>query len=119
MPATQTHQGGCHCGKVRYTAETDLAQVIECNCSICSKHGLLISFVPADKFTLVSGDADLAEYLFNKHRIHHQHCTSCGVETFAYGTGKDGQRMVAINVRSLDGVDLVGLKRTPFDGKSM
>ena len=61
MPELQTHQGACHCGAVRYTAETDLAQVIQCNCSICSKHGLLISFVPEDKFTLLSGDGNLKD----------------------------------------------------------
>lgn len=30
-----THRGSCHCGKVRFTVEGDLEQVIECNCSHC------------------------------------------------------------------------------------
>jgi len=119
MPELQAHQGGCHCGKVRYTIESDLSQVVECNCSICSKHGLLVTFAAADKFSLLSGAQDLSEYRFNKHRIHHQHCRTCGVETFAYGTGKDGSKMVAVNVRTLDGIDLAALTRTPFDGKSL
>jgi hypothetical protein len=118
MPELQTHRGACHCGAVRYTAETDLAQVIECNCSICSKHGLLISFVPEDKFVLLSGDGHLKEYLFNTHKIHHQFCQACGTEPFAYGTAPDGKKMVALNVRCLDGVDIAVLKTTPFDGRS-
>jgi hypothetical protein len=32
------HKGSCHCGKVAYEVETDLEQVIECNCSICRRN---------------------------------------------------------------------------------
>jgi hypothetical protein len=60
------HQGGCHCGKVRFEATTDLAHVISCNCSICTKHGLLLTFLPATKFTLLDGEEQLEEYRFNK-----------------------------------------------------
>jgi hypothetical protein len=118
MPETQTHQGACHCGAVRYTAETDLGQVIQCNCSICSKHGLMISFVPEEKFTLLSGEGNLKEYLFNTHKVRHQFCQNCGTEPFARGTAPDGTRMVALNVRCLDDVDIASLKTTPFDGRS-
>ncbi|HEX6609197.1 MAG TPA: GFA family protein [Hyphomicrobiaceae bacterium] len=118
MPESQTHQGACHCGAVRYTAETDLGQVIQCNCSICSKHGLLISFVPEDNFTLLSGEGNLKEYLFNTHKVRHQFCQTCGTEPFARGTAPDGKKMVALNVRCLDDVDIASLKTTPFDGRS-
>jgi hypothetical protein len=118
MPELQEHQGSCHCGAVRYTAETDLAQVIQCNCSICSKHGLLVSFVPEDKFTLLSGGHELKEYLFNTHKVRHQFCQSCGTEPFARGTGPDGKTMVALNVRCLNDVDIGSLATTPFDGRS-
>ena len=79
-----TREGGCHCGKVRYQVATDLAKVMACNCSICSKHGLILTFVPEAQFKLLSGDGELQEYLFNKHVIHHQFCRSCGVEPFAW-----------------------------------
>ena len=118
MPGLQEHQGSCHCGAVRYTAETDLGQVIQCNCSICSKHGLLISFVAEDKFTLLSGADDLKEYLFNTHKIRHQFCRSCGTEPFARGTAPDGKNTVALNVRCLNDVDIGSLATTPFDGRS-
>jgi hypothetical protein len=120
MPDLQRHQGGCHCGKVRYEVETDLGKVVTCNCSICTKHGLLLTFVPRERFRLLSGAGDLREYLFNTNRIRHQFCTGCGVEPFAYGTvpGTD-QEMVAVNVRCLDDVDPAGLTPTPFDGKRL
>ena len=110
--------GGCHCGKVRYAVKLDLAKpVISCNCSMCGRSGTLLSFVPADQFTLESGEDVLTDYQFNRHVIHHTFCSVCGIKSFARGTGRDGPT-VAINTRCLDDVDLTKLKITPFDGKS-
>lgn len=119
MAEMRSYEGGCHCGRVRYDVETDLAMVLECNCSICQKRGALLTFVPASQFSLRSGEDALADYQFNKKIVHHLFCKICGIASFARGRGPDGAEMVAINVRCLDGVDLDALSLTPFDGKSM
>ena len=31
------HQGGCHCGKVRFTTDYDPLLVIQCNCNRCQR----------------------------------------------------------------------------------
>ena len=118
MSAARVHQGGCHCGAVRFEVETDLATVMECNCSHCSKKGFLLTFVPAGKFTLLSGDDAQTEYRFNTKRIAHRFCPTCGVEAYARGAGPDGSEMAAVNVRCLDDVDVSALTLTPVDGKS-
>ena len=115
----KTHQGSCHCGKVKYEVKTDLSSVIECNCSICSRAGYLLTFVPADQFKLLSGEGTQKDYQFNKHHIHHLFCTDCGIHSFATGTGRDGKPMFAINVRCLEGVDTKTLKTKAVDGKSL
>jgi len=115
----KTHVGGCHCGKVRYEVTVDPTQAIACNCSNCAKHGLWLTFAPADQFRLLSGVDDLVEYQFNKHVIDHLFCRACGVESFARGKTKDGRDTFAINVRCLDGVDISALDPKPFDGKSL
>jgi hypothetical protein len=120
MPEPKTYTGGCHCGAVRYEATTDLTQVVACNCSICTKRGLIFTFVPEEQFKLLSGGDILKEYLFNKKVIHHMFCPTCGVEAFANGTVPgSGKKMVAVNVRCLDGVDLAALEPKPFDGRSL
>jgi hypothetical protein len=119
MTEAKAYEGGCHCGKVRYRVETSLEPVISCNCSICQKRGVLLTFVPAASFELGSGADKLTDYQFNKKVIHHLFCNECGVGSFARGVGPDGAEMVAINVRCLDGVDLDALTITPFDGRSM
>lgn len=119
MSDAKTYAGSCHCGTVRYEVTTDLGQVISCNCSICRRKGLLLSFVPASAFSLNSGEGDLQDYRFNKHVIHHLFCRNCGVESFARGTAPDGTPMVALNVRCLDGVDLEALQPVPFNGRDV
>jgi len=116
--AERTYTGGCHCGKVRYEASLDLDQTMACNCSRCSKLGWILTFTPAEKFTLLSGENELTDYLFNKHAIHHLFCSTCGIESFARGKKPDGTEMAAVNVRCLDGVDIGALKPTPVDGRS-
>lgn len=117
MSETRTYEGGCHCGKVRYKATTDLAQVIECNCSMCSRSGTLLTFVTPDKFELVSGDGATTDYQFNKRVIHHLFCSTCGIKPYAQGTDPGGKPMVAVNVRCLDGVEVSTLDVTRVDGK--
>ncbi|OGZ45249.1 MAG: aldehyde-activating protein [Candidatus Ryanbacteria bacterium RIFCSPHIGHO2_02_FULL_48_12] len=114
----KTYMGGCHCGAVRYKVETDLVKVISCNCSHCAKKGMLLAFVPSEQFRLLSGEDNLTDYQFNKKIIHHLFCSTCGVQSFSRGAGKDGKEMVGINVRCLDDVDVESLMLTPFDGKS-
>lgn len=114
----KTYTGGCHCGAVRYHVTADLDQVINCNCSNCSKVGYLLTFVSADQFVLESGEESLTDYLFNKKIIHHLFCKVCGIHSFGRGVGPDGSEMTAINVRCLDGVDVNTLTVHPYDGKS-
>ena len=105
MADPKTYQGGCHCGRVRYDAQTDLAQVIECNCSICVKRGALWAFVKAPQFRIVQGEDALADYQFGKKKLHHLFCRSCGIGSFSRGMAPNGEATFAINVNCLDGVD--------------
>lgn len=64
------YSGTCHCGAVAFTVEGEVpASALSCNCSHCRRKGLLLSFVPAARFTLDRGEGSLATYLFNKHQI--------------------------------------------------
>jgi hypothetical protein len=119
MTETKTYTGSCHCGQVAYEADTDLGMVVSCNCSICRKRGALLTFVPEDNFRLKSGGEALTDYLFNKKVVHHMFCPTCGVGAFARGIRPDGAKMIALNVRCLDGVDLDALKVRKFDGASL
>jgi hypothetical protein len=114
-----THTGGCHCGRIAFEVDGDLAQVMECNCSICTKRGYLLWFVPREDLRLSTSEDDLATYTFNTGRIRHHFCPRCGCAPFGVGSDKTGAAKAAVNVRCLDGVDLSALRVMPFDGRSL
>src|SRR6185437_3480423 len=67
----ETYEGGCHCGRVRFRIRADLAGLLECNCSICTKKGILHLIVPPEQFELLQGEEDLATYQFNTNTAKH------------------------------------------------
>jgi hypothetical protein len=66
MEDEMTHKGSCHCGRIAFEVEGDITQVMECNCSHCSRKGYLLWFVPREKLRLATPESALATYMFNK-----------------------------------------------------
>ena len=113
------YKGSCHCGQVVFEVEGEIGQVIDCNCSICSRKGSLLWFVPRNQLRLLTPEADLSTYTFGKHAIQHRFCPKCGIHPFGEGTDPSGNRMAAINVRCLEGVDFSALPVKHFDGRAL
>lgn len=76
--------GRCHCGAVRFEAEAadTSPEMLDCNCSICSRSGHLHLFIPHGDFTLLSGGDSLTSYRFGSGQAEHLFCKSCGVKSF-------------------------------------
>jgi hypothetical protein len=110
-------QGSCHCGRIAYSIDAEPKQVLDCNCSHCRRKGYLLWFQPREKLTLATPESAMQTYTFNKHVIKHQFCPHCGCAPFGFGKDKEGNEVVAINVRCLPDVDLSKLKITPVDGR--
>jgi hypothetical protein len=113
------YKGSCHCGQVAFEVDGELEQAMDCNCSICSRKGALLWFVPRDSLHLLTPDAELSTYSFGKHAIKHQFCPTCGIHPFGEGMDPAGNRIAAINVRCLDGLDLETLSIHQFDGRAL
>ncbi len=113
------YKGSCHCGAVAFEVEGDLQGVMECNCSICARKGALMWFVPRSSLHLLTPEENLRDYEFGKKSIRHRFCPTCGIHPFGEGTDPAGNKMAAINVRCLEGVDLLGLPVKHFDGRSI
>ncbi|MCL4799463.1 MAG: GFA family protein [Burkholderiales bacterium] len=111
-----THTGGCHCGRVRFEVVAPAKlEVLECNCSICSKAGYLHLVVPAERFRLLSGDEVLASYTFNTHTAKHLFCSICGVKSFYVPRADPWSR--SVNARCLDPGTVEGMSISPFNGR--
>ncbi len=92
---------------------------MECNCSICSRAGWKLTFVPAGSFTLLRGEDALSDYLFGKQKTHHLFCKTCGVRSFSWGAGDDGEKMYAVNTRCLEGFEHAALPVQHYDGAAL
>jgi hypothetical protein len=113
---TETMEGGCHCGRVRFRVTADLERVTYCNCSVCSMKGFLHLIVPQDRFELISGKDDLTTYQFNTGVAKHTFCKHCGMHPF-YVPRSDPDK-IDVNVRCLDGVDVGAVSVKTFDGRN-
>ena len=63
------YKGSYHCGRVAFEVEGDLTRVTECNCSICSRKGSLLWFVPRERLRLLTSETNLRSYTFGARTI--------------------------------------------------
>ncbi len=113
------YKGSCHCGRIAFEVEGELTGAMACNCSICSRKGSLLWFVPRDSLKLLTPESDISTYTFNRHAIKHQFCSVCGMHPYGEGTSPDGTRTAAINIRCLEDIDLESIPVQHFDGRSL
>jgi hypothetical protein len=112
----ETREGGCHCGRVRFRARIDLDRLSQCNCSVCTKKGILHLTAAVEDFELVSGKDALTAYTFGTGVAQHTFCSHCGMHAFYVPRSEPDK--VSVNARCLDGIDGPSLKPTRlFDGR--
>ena len=79
MPAS--HQGGCHCGQLRYAFDAPLADIAHCHCADCrrSSGGILVTWltVPLSSFRWLRGTP--AEYASTP-TCTRSFCRHCGAQ---------------------------------------
>jgi len=111
------YKGSCHCGNIQFQVKGEIDSAISCNCSICQRKGTLLSFFPWEEFRLLTPDAKISSYTFNKEVIHHKFCPICGVAPYAEGVDQKGNKIAAINIRCLEDLDLNKVPVQHFNGK--
>lgn len=112
------YTGSCHCGKVAFEVEGQIDGALACNCSICSRKGSLLWFVPRDTMRLRTPEDAAATYLFNKHVIKHRFCPTCGIHPYGEGVDPKGNAIAAINLRCIENLDLASVPVQHFDGRA-
>lgn len=110
------YKGGCHCGAVQFEVEApESVDVVDCNCSICSKSGYLHLIVPKSRFQLLKGENAITTYSFDTGEAKHLFCKHCGIKSFYIPrSNPDGYD---INLRCLE-TQPAKVKIKPFDGKN-
>ncbi len=110
------HDGGCHCGAVRYQVFLpDEVKVTECNCSICSRSGYLHAIVTDEQFRLLKGEDKLTSYRFNTGTADHLFCGICGIKSFY--RPRSHPEGWSVNLRCLDPDEFTSINIEAFDGR--
>jgi hypothetical protein len=111
----QTYRGSCHCGVVTFEADLDLTQpTYRCNCTICRRTRFWPAVAREGEFRLLSGEAELTQYLFNSRKNQHYFCRHCGVRAFGIGTETPIGKMYGVNLGCLTDVSDEELARAPI-----
>ena len=111
------YTGSCHCKAVRFEIEAVIDRVTQCNCSICSKKGILHHRVSPENFRLLAGESALGTYQFGTMVAKHHFCRVCGIHVFT--RPRAAPHLYTVNVRVLDDFDLEREKPRvdAFDGR--
>ncbi|MBI5456684.1 GFA family protein [Candidatus Kaiserbacteria bacterium] len=107
--AVKTYKGSCHCGKVKFEADIDLAAGSgRCNCTFCTKIRNWGVFIKPDSLRVISGEDEMIGYKQKDETPSvHTFCKTCGVRTFERGFLEPlGGDYVAIQLSSLDDVSI-------------
>ena len=118
----KTYLGSCHCGAVRFEADLDLTQPsFRCNCSICRRTRFWPAIAMAGQFRLLSGEPELAKYVFNTKKNFHFFCRHCGVRAFGVGNDTPVGKMIGVNLGCLEDVTDEEFSKIPItyvDGRN-
>jgi len=111
------HEGGCHCGRIRFEVlAPEHLEVSDCNCSICAKSGYLHLMVAKGRFKLLRGEQFLTAYQFNTGTARHLFCSVCGIKSFYVPRSHpDGY---SVNARCLDSGTVKSMTVRAFDGRN-
>jgi len=113
------HKGSCHCGGIAFEVEGEITGGVTCNCSICQRKGAVMWFVTHDQFKLKTPETAMSTYTFNKHVINHRFCPTCGMHPFGEGTAPGGKRMLFVNLRCVEDIDLDAVPVKSFNGRAL
>ena len=94
----------CHCGNIELEVTAELADVVECNCSICVRSGFLHWYVPPDQVKLVHPSPLLSTYSWRSITGGQHFCPRCG--TAVIRTSTQFPPPVSINARCIENVDI-------------
>ena len=111
-------EGGCHCRAVRFrfTSASPEVDLLDCNCSMCSRTGFLHLIVPHSDFELLTARESLTSYRFGTGAAEHLFCSTCGVKSFYEPRSHPGAW--SVNFRCLDDGHGLQSQIQTFDGRN-
>ena len=112
-----SYKVSCHCGRIRLEVAAELAEVFDCNCSICRRTGFLHWYVAPEQVTLLTQKQRLSTYVWRDVTGGQHFCPTCGIAVIRTSTRYPPP--VSVNARCIEGIDTASLTIRTFDGKHL
>ncbi|KAK0644032.1 glutathione-dependent formaldehyde-activating enzyme [Cercophora newfieldiana] len=115
----KTYRGNCHCKAFVYEVDIpEFKSVGECNCSYCTKMGILWVYdAHPDSLRIVKGSQDdLASYNFGSGFATHKFCPICTTHLMCVAPNAAPKRQLSLNARAIQNFDPWDAKRETLDG---
>lgn len=111
-------EGGCHCGAVRFRLALPSKEVelLDCNCSMCSRSGFLHLIIAHSDFELLTPRDALTSYRFGTGVAEHLFCSNCGIKSFYQP--RSHPEAWSVNFRCLDEGHGLHTEIRSFDGQN-
>ena len=111
------HSGSCHCGAVRFEVQIDATHGSRCNCTVCTKLGMIGAIAKPHHLT-VTGEESCSTYQWGFKTATRYFCKHCGVSCFARGhLAELGGDYVSVNLNALDDIDPQTVDVVYWDGR--
>ncbi len=111
------HLGSCHCGAVTFAIEAEIDHVTACDCSLCVKKNARMVRVGRGDLTVLSGQDQLATYVWNTHQAQRHFCRVCGI--YVFHRKRVSPDLYEVNAYCLDGLDPQALPVRASSGRDM
>lgn len=110
-------RGTCHCGRVAWTLNTPPKSATACNCTLCSRYGVLWAYGYIGHDIHTTGETT-GYRRADGGSIDFHFCPTCGCLSHYVATsaGNDGRHWTAVNLRLTDPERMAALPIRHFDG---
>ncbi|KAK8133868.1 hypothetical protein PG984_005880 [Apiospora sp. TS-2023a] len=121
---SSTHECGCHCGYIKFSVTLSPPlpeyEVVNCNCSACTRFGYLLIYPEAaDVKWHNDSRSRCASYEFNTKAKSQLFCPKCGASLGIDFRDVFKPQKYGISARTIYGVNLDELNLKKFDGINM
>jgi len=124
----KTHQGACHCGRVRFEVIADIDHARVCDCSICRRRGALNFRIAKENLHLLTPWEYLSQYRWGTQTACDYFCPVCGIQPFRRPSAPSEEELRAgvkpfdgwaINLRCVEGINIDALPLVRIHGSQI
>jgi hypothetical protein len=111
------YHGSCHCRAVRFEIDTEITDLITCDCSICRRRSAVMAGVHESKLRITAGEDKLTLYQWNTGVARHYFCIVCGI--YPFHKRRSMPDHYGVNIACLDDFDATARAVTRVRGSAL